>query len=303
MKKTILLFVALCLLVPVTLSAQNKSTGKKKTATQTTYPQRDSAFKADYRLSPLGAFNPESVLQLDYVMVPAPDFKGHLLKRNTSRKQVTLTQLSCKANQITDDDLWVERNDLSLREQRIETPIYQFGPRFSYRTGGYLVTTYGEHWGYTNKVVVTDESGQTLYAAFDFESFKYSPNTTLMGNTQTVNDVVIEGNILYVAHGSNSYSDGAGYQTGYISAYDMEHNEILWTTKPMTCNSHFAIVGNSIICGYGFTSEPDNLFVVDKYSGQRIKKIPMKKMVTEIVPKGDRLYVRTYSYDYVFRFQ
>lgn len=105
------------------------------------------------------------------------------------------------------------------------------------------------------------------------------------------------------AHGSNSYSDGAGYQTGYLTAFDMEKQEIIWTTQPMTCNSHIAIVGNSIICGYGFTSEPDYLFILDKYSGQRVKRIPVKKMVNEVVPKGDLLYVRTYSYDYLFKIE
>ena len=84
---------------------------------------------------------------------------------------------------------------------------------------------------------------------------------------------------------------------------DMENGEIIWTTQPMTCNSHFAIVNNSIICGYGFTGEPDNLFVLDKYSGQRVQKIPVKKMVNEVVPKDGLAYVRTYSFDYVFKIQ
>lgn len=105
---------------------------------------------------------------------------------------------------------------------------------------------------------------------------------------------------MYVAHGSRSYSDGAGYQTGYLSAFDMENNEIIWTTQPMTCNSKFAVVDNSIICGYGFTSEPDNLFILDKYSGQRVQKIPVKKMVERVELKGNKAYVRTYSFDYLF---
>jgi outer membrane protein assembly factor BamB len=124
-----------------------------------------------------------------------------------------------------------------------------------------------------------------------------------MGNTQMVHDFVIEGNILYIAHGTNGYSDGAGYQTGYITAFDMENHEIVWTTQPMTCNSGFAIVGNSIICGYGMTSEPDYLYVVDKYSGQRLQKLPVKKAVDYVVPKNGKAYVRTYSYDYVFKMQ
>ena len=296
--------VFLCVAMSANICAQKKNVSASKksisAAAVKTFPQRDSAFKADHRLLPIGQFNPNDVQKLEYFVMPTPDFTGHLLERNNARKQVKLTQFSCKQNQIIDDEDWVERNNLVLRQKRVETPMNLFAPRYQYRTGGYLVTTYGMNWGSTLKVVVTDEEQKTLYAAYDFENYKFSPKTTLMGNDQSVNDFVIEGNILYVAHGTNGYSDGVGYQTGYITAFDMETNEIVWTTQPLTCNSHFAIVDNSIICGYGFTSEPDNLFVLDKYSGQRVQKIPMKKMVNEVVRKGDMLYVRTYSFDYVF---
>lgn len=285
------------------LYAQNKTaSNSKKTTSQTkTYPQRDSAFKADYKLTPLGRFNPDAVLDMDFAVVPAPDFTGHLLKRDMKRKQVKLQQLSCKANDIVDDDEWYVNNDLFRREQRIESEMYKFAPRYTYRTGGYLVTTYGEHFGNTLKLVITDEQQQQYYGAYDFQKYILSPKTTLLGNTQAVRDVYIEGNILYFAHGSNGYSDGAGYQTGYITAFDMETQEVLWTTQPMTCNSQFTVCGNSIICGYGFTGETDYLYVLDKFSGQRVQKIIVKKMVNDIVVRDGTAYVRTYSYDYQFK--
>jgi hypothetical protein len=303
-KKSLFITVAACLLLATPMYAQKKATKKKKATSQlVTYLQRDDAFKANFKLTPIGKFDANNVQNMTFTKMPTPYFTGHMLKRDISRKQVKLTQVSCRQNQITDDEDWVRNNDLTLREERVETPMNEFGPRFRYRTGGYLITTYGVHWGYTGLVVITDEAQETLYAAYDFENFKFSPKTTLMGNYQSVNDFFIEGNILYIAHGSNGYSDGAGYQTGYITAFDMENGEIIWTTQPMTCNSHFAIVDNSIICGYGFTGEPDNLFVLDKDSGQRIQKIPVKKMVNEVVPKDGLAYVRTYSFDYVFKIQ
>lgn len=305
MKTTVrtLLLASLCLLLPATLCAQKKNTTKKAATTQTTYPQRDDAFKADYKLAAIGTFDPNNLESLQFTAMPAPDFTGHVLKLDKSRKHVKLKQLSCKANEITDDDEWFLNNDLVRREERVELPMGQFAPRFRYRTGGYLITTYGENWGNTLKVTITDEAQQTLYAAYDFESYKFSPKTTLMGNTQSLDDFIIEGNILYFSFGTNGYSDGAGYQTGYIAAFDMEKQELVWVSQPLTCNSHFAVVDNSIICGYGFTSEPDNLFILDKYSGQRIQKLPLKKMALEVVPKDGYLYVRTYSYDYLFKIQ
>ena len=295
----LLVFSAQCIVSNMAL-AQTK---KRTTTAVVTYPQRDGVFKADHKLPPMGQFNPAEVQTMSFAPMPALDFKGHVLKRNTSRKQVRLTLLSCRQNQITDVEEWLTRNGLTLRETRHEFPMGQYTQRYSYATGGYLVTTYGENWGNARKVVITDEDETTLYAAYDFEPWKFSPKTTLMGNTQMVHDFVIEGNILYLAHGTNGYSDGAGYQTGYITAFDMENHEIVWTTQPMTCNSGFAIVGNSIICGYGMTSEPDYLYVVDKYSGQRLQKLSVRKAVDYVVPKDGKAYVRTYSYDYVFKMQ
>lgn len=302
MNKITTTFIAsvILMMLSVPLCAQKKTVKGRPAATQVTYPSRDKDFKPEFQLTPIGDFSRDMVESLDYVRVPAPDFKGHMLKRNMNRKQVRLTLLSCKANNITDEDDWVINNGLTPRELKVEFPIHQFAPRYQFNTGGYLVTVYGPHYGETLKLVVTDQEEQKYYAAYDFENFRYSPKTTLMGNVQCVTDVYIEGNIMYVAHGSRSYSDGAGYQTGYLSAFDMENNEILWTTQPMTCNSKFAVVNNSIICGYGFTSEPDNLFILDKYSGQRVQKIPVKKMVERVELKGNKAYVRTYSFDYLF---
>ena len=84
----------------------------------------------------------------------------------------------------------------------------------------------------------------------------------------------------------------------------MLSNEIIWTSQPKTNNcSQIAIVGNSIIAGYGFTDEPDYLFVLDKYSGQRVQRIFLKKGPDWVVVKGSSVYVRTYSLDYVFSIQ
>lgn len=298
----ILLTSAIC---SIPLHAQEAITASTPATNNTVLlesnPQQDGAFKADYKLEPKGPFNPEKVSEIEFTVVPGPDFYGHTLKRDMSRKQIKLQQVSRRSNQIIDDDDWYINNNLTRREQRIETPMNIFGPRYSYKTGGYLVTTYGENFGHTLKVVITDEQQETLYAAYDFAKYEFSPKTTLMGNYQRVDDFVIEGNVLYVAHGTNGYSDGAGYQTGYITAFNMEKQEIIWTTQPLTCNSHFTIYNNSIICGYGFTSEPDNLFVLDKYSGQRVQKISMKKMVNDVVVRDGLAYVRTYSFDYVFK--
>jgi hypothetical protein len=56
-----------------------------------------------------------------------------------------------------------------------------------------------------------------------------------------------------------------------------------------------------IFCGYGFTAEDDYLYQLDKNTGEVIDRLPLKKMPDLMAEKDDRLYVHTYSYDYVIQ--
>ena len=222
--------------------------------------------------------------------------------RYQNGKQVTLRQVSCTQNDITDTEEWFRNNGLDETAIRYENEAMdEMRPRFRYESEIYHAITYGVHYGNTMRVAITDDGQQTLYGAYNFDNFQYPPKAR-SGADHTLQYIKIEGNIMYVAHTGNGYAKAFQGQTGYISAIDMRTNEILWTTEPLTCNSSFEIVGNSIICGYGFSDEPDYLFVVDKYSGQRVQKIFLKKGPQYVVVKGNRVYVRTYSCDYVFSF-
>ena len=284
------------------VQAQKKGKAKKPAPALPTFPSRDEVFGKEVKFRPLGAFDRHQ-LEYNYTMLPAPDFTGHQLKRNTSRPQVVLKPVSSEPDESYSDEYWAEKYDIALVESRVEeTPLYKFGFRLCYTANGYHVYTLGTTYGDTSKMVITDENDTQVLAAYDFENFRFSPKTTLMGNDQKIQFAIIEGNILFVAHGCNTYSDGTGYQTGYISAIDLNTDEIIWTTRPMTCNSEFAISGNSIICGYGFSHEPDYLYIVDKYSGQRVKRTSLRTAAENIAVKGKKVYVHCYNYNYVFSF-
>ena len=87
---------------------------------------------------------------------------------------------------------------------------------------------------------------------------------------------------------------------GYISALDVETGKVLWTTNPLSCNSDFVIYGDYIITGYGFTDEPDFLYIIDKSNGAFVKKIPLANGPDVIGMKGNHIFIRTYSYEYEF---
>lgn len=305
--RTIAFLVLACLMIPGQANAQKQKTKKGRTSAATrlvTHPQRDADFLSDYKMQPAGDF---SLYNYDYniIMLQAPDFNGYVLKRNMSRKQLTLRQVSCRQNDITDDDKWYERNGLPRDEETFPNEENkEIRPRLRYDTNGYSVVTYGPYYAEKSIVVIADPSLEKVYKAYDFENFKMPPGVKEPCGIPGVGYVKIEGNIMYVSHDSYSdyYGKSSDEQVGYLSAIDLRTNEILWTTEKKTCNSSIEIVGNSIICGYGSSFDTDYLYVVDKYSGQRVQKIFLKKAPEHVIAKGNRIYVRTYSYDYVFSY-
>lgn len=304
--KTFLLLVLALMLMPGQVCAQKKKSVRKKkaTATMKTYPARDDAFLPNYALQPIGPFSIDN-FDVDYTLLPAPYFEGHVLKRDVNRKQIRLKQVACTPNNITDDEEWFERIGATNHEYRYEFPMGENHPRYKYYSGDYVAITYGLDWGHAMKVVITDAAEKTLYGAFDFSNYLLAPGalkTGCTGATQSIDDVVIEGNIMYVVFSTNTYKRSTLGQTGYLAAIDLRNNETIWTTQPMTSSGNIAIVGNSIICGHGMTDEPDYVHVVDKYSGQRVQRIWVKKSPYYFVVQGRKVYVRTYSFDYVFSF-
>ena len=111
------------------------------------------------------------------------------------------------------------------------------------------------------------------------------------------NNACIENGIFYGASVMNGYAQP---DTCFMFAYDLENEKLLWRSADQTYNSmNFLVKGDVIFCGYGFTAEDDYLYQLDKNTGEVIDRLPLKKMPDLMAEKDDRLYVHTYSYDYV----
>lgn len=121
---------------------------------------------------------------------------------------------------------------------------------------------------------------------------------------QTLNWIVPEDNILYFSHSHSTYAKSSHGMNAYLTALDRDTNQIIWRSQPLVCNArNFIIIDSVIICGYGFTAEPDYLYLIDKYTGNILQQIKLKTAPEYIIPKDDKLYVRTYDTNYVFSIQ
>jgi hypothetical protein len=66
---------------------------------------------------------------------------------------------------------------------------------------------------------------------------------------------------------------------------------------------NFEVIDDYLITGYGFTAEPDYIYVLRRKTGKAIQKIKIKSGPDYIIRKNNDIYVRAYDTDYVFRIQ
>lgn len=87
------------------------------------------------------------------------------------------------------------------------------------------------------------------------------------------NNARLENGIFYGASVMNGYAQP---DTCFMFAYDLENEKLMWRSADQTYNSMNFLV-----------------------KGEVIDRLPLKKMPDLMAEKDDRLYVHTYSYDYV----
>lgn len=117
----------------------------------------------------------------------------------------------------------------------------------------------------------------------------------------TGNNAWLKDGIFYGASVTNGY---AGPDSCFMFAYDLEQDKLLWRSADQSYNSmNFVIKGDVILCGYGFTAENDYLYQINRNTGEILDRLELKKMPDLLVEQDGKLYVHTYSYDYVIDMQ
>jgi hypothetical protein len=65
-------------------------------------------------------------------------------------------------------------------------------------------------------------------------------------------------------------------------------------------SSNFLVLDDVIVTGYGFTREPDYLYILRKDSGAVLARIWLKTGPDCILKKNGQIYVHCYDTDYIF---
>lgn len=110
-----------------------------------------------------------------------------------------------------------------------------------------------------------------------------------------IQDVRYSRGVLYFNEACQSYSAEQGGQCSSLVAVDPVAKKVLWRTPSLVSNGRFALRGCYIVAGYGFTSEPDNVFLVERASGKVVQTIRVSSAPQQYVLGKDRLNVTLYS--------
>ena len=243
------------------------------------------------------------------VVMEAPNFK---VKKPATFKAIGPVKLvSSKQNDIIDGDEWLRDHSggqadlINPDNAPAGFPKEIDGAKLCRlvcdNAGGKYIGLYGYFNEEPLRLIITDAEAKTVEHYINFDNFKWPPvkvhyaASNLFGQLARVVD-----DTLYYSFGHNTYADSTNGMTGYICAIDLNTYKMKWLAGPTVSNSTFDFSYNRIICGYGFTDEPDYLYVLDANSGKYIQRVKLRKGPDYIVVTGDKVYVRTYSYDYIF---
>ena len=218
-------------------------------------------------------------------------------KVETAPGKVRLEKESETKNLITDSADWEPKNQLTpIARRRADT--LPAGIPFKLGSEPLRVAlVHADHVAsiYEGTIVIAAEGKRML--AFDVKALTRSaPRPLEIPFAQLV------GKTLLVELAYNGYAKESGGKTGYFAAFDAATGALAWVSDPLVANAGEAIVsGGSIITGYGFTAEPDFVFVLDLETGKTEQKIAVKSGPEAIRRKGDRVFIRAYDTDYVFK--
>ena len=199
---------------------------------------------------------------------------GEILADGDAVDPIGLTILSEEENGVSWANDWYDSENLSL-------------PMIGTDWNSFYDDHYQYQWVDNELYIYETGTGNCIYV-LDYPTDQWYING---------NNAYLEDGIFYGASVRNGYAQS---NTCFMFAYDLENDKLLWRSADQTYNSmNFVVKGDVILCGYGFTAEPDYLYQINRNTGEVIDRLSLKKAPDLIIEQDGKLYVHTYSYNYV----
>jgi hypothetical protein len=150
-------------------------------------------------------------------------------------------------------------------------------------------------------VAVTE--GKSLLRMFDLDALRHPPKADPQWkdfSTQDATYAQLVFGVLYVCNGGGSYAREVFGKKGFATAIDLASGTLRWRSDPLRCNATFAVTGTHLVTGYGFTAEPDYVYLLRMADGETVTRHKLASGPDTITLDGDRVRVETYGHIYDF---
>ena len=173
----------------------------------------------------------------------------------------------------------------SLRGLPLQRAICPTGPDFAF---------YGKD-GASSRILLSSKGD-----ALDFKKYVWPPRNR-PGEKEFVYEELVwaqEANgVLYAQNAHLTYARSSYGQNAYITAIDAQTKRRLWRSKALVANAQtFVVTPDYLVTGYGFTAEPDWLYLLDRRTGRVAERLSLPSAPEKITRRGKRFLVRTYDH-------
>lgn len=167
------------------------------------------------------------------------------------------------------------------------------------RQGNRLFLLYGPDAASGRYLVRADRRTQALLDTYDFRAFARPPGG---GWFEPVTWAREAGGVLYVTNSHLTYATATRGRNAYVSAIDLGRKQTMWRSAALVANARtFVVIGGLIVTGYGFTREPDFLYLLDRRTGKVLDRLELPTGPEVVRLRDGRIHVRTYDHDVVAR--
>jgi hypothetical protein len=210
-------------------------------------------------------------------------------------EHIKLKKISEKKSEWLNTDAWADEYGFNIAKLPYSDGNYYYA--------GNMPKTYSYMY---NGLDIYDNSDTKLLYSFDLGTLCNGPDEEegrYSNETQFIRWAKMYDGVLYVSIIINGYSKAEPY-SNYMVAIQPEDGYVLWRSDPLVCNSdNFQIIKDSIVCGYGFTDEPDYIYLLDRFTGQTMDKIKVNTAADQFEVVDDTLFVATYNTAYEFQIE
>lgn len=178
-------------------------------------------------------------------------------------------------------------------------PFHGLPPQSIFNTANRRFILYGRD-GTSGRYLVAYNRGPVALYAFDFAKYGRPPMVR-PGNAGLVWEqpewAQERDHVLYVENAHLTYAAASYGQNGYITAIDLRARRAAWRSPALVANAlNFLVTGRYLITGYGFTNEPDYLYVLSRSNGRVVDRLLLPNGPERITLRGNVIHVRTYDH-------